>query len=135
MLQETGSAPAMSTVLAPVLWISILAFALTNISLGGPYSVALPFPVTDHLGGDVRILGLLYAVFPLGYLLGGIWLGRKLQQTEVAAERLGCVASLAMLGSFILLSVGFGPTAAATGPGAGVGLRGGWPAHRAERAG
>lgn len=39
-----------------------------------------------------------------------------MQQTEVAAERLGCVASLAMLGSFILLSVGFGPTAAATGP-------------------
>lgn len=158
----------LATILAaPVLWISILVFAMTNVTLSGPYSVALPFLVTDHMGGDARTLGLLYAVFPLGYLLGGLWLGRKSQlkrrgvtmavgaavagggilalglpvplavvivaalangaaleaaglawtnvlQTEVPAERLGRVASLDMLGSFILLPVGFGLTGLAT---------------------
>jgi len=158
----------LATILAaPVLWISILVFAMTNVTLSGPYSVALPFLVTDHLGGDARTLGLLYAVFPLGYLLGGLWLGRKARlrrrglmmavgaavagggilalglpvplavvlvaalangatleaaslawtnvlQTEVPAERLGRVASLDMLGSFILLPVGFGLTGLAT---------------------
>jgi DHA3 family tetracycline resistance protein-like MFS transporter len=152
---------------APVLWISILVFALTNVTLSGPYSVALPFLVTEHMGGDARTLGLLYAVFPLGYLLGGVWLGRRSRlrrrgvtmavgaavagggilalglpvplavviaaalangaalevagltwtnvvQTEVPAERLGRVASLDMLGSFILLPVGFGLTGVAT---------------------
>jgi MFS family permease len=57
---------------SPVLWISILAAALINITLAGPYSVALPFLVKDHLYADASLLGVLYAIFPAGYLLGGI---------------------------------------------------------------
>jgi len=59
------------------LWISIAVFALVNITLGGPYSVALPFLVKDHLGAEVGTLGLLHAVFAAGYVIGGVWLGRK----------------------------------------------------------
>jgi DHA3 family tetracycline resistance protein-like MFS transporter len=61
---------------SPVLWITISVAALTNITLAGPYSVAMPLLVKDHLAGDVGTLGLLYAVFPIGYILGGLWIGR-----------------------------------------------------------
>lgn len=61
---------------SPVLGITILVFALINITLGAPYAVALPFLVKQHLNGDVGTLGLLYAVFPIGYIAGGAWLGR-----------------------------------------------------------
>ena len=57
------------------LWLTILLFALTNVTLAGPYSVALPFLVKDNLGGDVNTLGLLYAIFPVGYVLGSILMG------------------------------------------------------------
>jgi MFS family permease len=65
-----------ATVLAaPWLWLTITLFALTNVTLSGPYSVALPFLVRDVRHADVGDLGLLYAVFPVGYVLGSIWLG------------------------------------------------------------
>ncbi|MDX1415768.1 MAG: MFS transporter [Candidatus Promineifilaceae bacterium] len=62
---------------SPWLWISIAVFAMSNVALGGPYSVTLPFLVKDQLGAEVGTLGLLHAVFAAGYILGGIWLGRK----------------------------------------------------------
>jgi predicted MFS family arabinose efflux permease len=61
----------------PWLWISIALFALSNVTLAGPYSVAMPFLVNDVLNMDVGVLGLLYSMFAVGYVLGGIWLGRK----------------------------------------------------------
>ncbi|WP_343425410.1 MFS transporter [Candidatus Amarolinea dominans] len=61
---------------SPILWVTILLFSLTNITLAAPFAVALPFLVKDHLHGDVRTLGLLYAVFSIGYVLGGLWMGR-----------------------------------------------------------
>lgn len=61
---------------SPVLWITIAVSALTNITLAGPYSVAMPLLVKNHLAGDVGTLGILYAVFPVGYILGGVWIGR-----------------------------------------------------------
>lgn len=61
----------------PILWISIPLIALTNVLLAGPYSVAMPFLVSDVMGADAQRLGLLYAVFPIGYILGGVWYGRK----------------------------------------------------------
>lgn len=65
----------------PWLRLSILTFALSNILLVGPYSVSLPFLVNDHLdstiSSKVATLGLLYALFAAGYVLGGIWLGRQ----------------------------------------------------------
>ncbi len=62
---------------SPWLWMTILLFALTNVTLAGPYSVAMPFLVTEHLHGDVNMLGTLYALFPIGYVLGSIILGRQ----------------------------------------------------------
>lgn len=61
----------------PWLWISTLVFALTNITLAGPYSVAMPFLVKDFMHADVDVLGLLYAAFPLGYVVGGLWFGSR----------------------------------------------------------
>ena len=60
----------------PWLWITIALFAVTNVTLAGPYQVAIPFLVKDHYRADVRMLGVLYAAFPVGYILGGLWIGR-----------------------------------------------------------
>lgn len=61
----------------PWLWITMTMQALTNVTLAGPFQVAIPFLVDDHFGGDARMLGLLYAAFPVGYVIGGVWLGRQ----------------------------------------------------------
>jgi MFS family permease len=61
----------------PWLWITILVFTLTNVTLAGPFNVALPFLVSDRFRGNVTYLGWLYAAFPVGYVLGGLWLGRQ----------------------------------------------------------
>ncbi len=147
----------------PILWIGILLFALSNVTLAGPYSIALPFLVKQHLKADVETLGLLYAIFPIGYLLGGVWMGpftrirrrgllayaglltaglmlvifglhvplvvlmvaalingaalevqsliwTNMLQEVVPAERLGRVASIDQLGSYVLLPIGFAVT-------------------------
>ena len=60
----------------PWLWISTLAFSLTNITLVGPYTVSMPFLVKDVMHANVDTLGLLYATFPIGYVIGGLWFGR-----------------------------------------------------------
>jgi MFS family permease len=60
----------------PWLWLTIVMIALTNVTLGGPYQVALPFLVDQHFGGDVRVLGLLYSAFPVGYIVSALWIGR-----------------------------------------------------------
>ncbi len=62
---------------SPWLWMTILLFGLTNVTLVGPYSVAMPFLVTEHLHGDVNTLGILYTLFPVGYVLGSVILGRQ----------------------------------------------------------
>lgn len=83
---------------SPWLWISIVAFALTNITLAGPYSVAMPFLVNDNLKASVETLGLLYAVFPIGYLFGGIFLGRyaRIRHRGILMYSVGIVAGLAL---------------------------------------
>ncbi len=60
---------------SPILWVSILVFAVTNITLAGPFSVGMPFLVKDHLGSDEKLLGLLYAIFPIGYAVSSLILG------------------------------------------------------------
>lgn len=60
----------------PWLWISILVFSLINVTLIGPYSVAMPFLVSDFMQADVDRLGLIYSIFPIGFVIGGVWLGR-----------------------------------------------------------
>jgi len=80
------------------LWISIIIFALTNITLSGPYSVAMPFLVNDNLGASVETLGLLYAAFPLGYIIGGVFLGRytRIRKRGWLMYSVGIVAALAL---------------------------------------
>lgn len=62
---------------APILWIAIIAIAVGNPALFGPFMVAMPFLVEDAFAGNVNVLGFLYALFPIGFILGGVWLGRK----------------------------------------------------------
>jgi DHA3 family tetracycline resistance protein-like MFS transporter len=89
---------------SPWLRISIIVFALTNITLAGPFSVAMPFLVNDNLHASVDTLGLIYATFPLGYIIGGIWLGRqpKIRRRGVTMYVAAVVASLC-LGAFGML--------------------------------
>jgi DHA3 family tetracycline resistance protein-like MFS transporter len=147
----------------PVLWGAILIFAITNITLGGTYAIAMPFLVQQKLGGDEKMLGFIYAIFPIGYALAslamgglqrirfrglilfisvavaGIGLGvfglglplyilvfaalingaanemgmlvwSNLMQELVPPEKMGRVSSVDMLGSFVLLPVGFALT-------------------------
>lgn len=60
----------------PWLWISILIFALTNVTLVGPYSIAIPFLVGEEMQAGIDRLGLVYLCFPLGYILSAVTLGR-----------------------------------------------------------
>lgn len=82
------------------LWITILVAALLNVTLVGPYTVALPFLAKQHLQTDVRLLGLLYAMFPVGYLVGNLWLGRATRLRARGRLAYGglIVAGLMMLG-------------------------------------
>lgn len=92
---------------APWLWLSIVVFTLTNITLAGPYSVSLPFLVDKHLEADVRTLGLLYSFFAGGYLLGGVWLGNKARVQQRGRLIYGGIA-IAGLALFLFgLPVGF----------------------------
>jgi MFS family permease len=86
------------------LWVSILVFALTNITLAGPFSVAMPFLVEENLNASAETLGLLYAVFPLGYIIGGVFLGRyaRIRRRGLLIYGTGIVGAL-MLGTFGLL--------------------------------
>jgi MFS family permease len=60
---------------SPILWVAILVFAFTNITLAGPYSIAMPFLVQQKLGGDERMLGFIYAIFPIGYAIASLVMG------------------------------------------------------------
>jgi MFS family permease len=101
----------------PWLWVTILVFALSNVTLAGPYSVALPFLVRARASADVGALALLYALFPLGYIMGGLWMGRREQIRQrgpliygglvvagLALGVLGLPAPLAVLGAAALIN-------------------------------
>lgn len=60
----------------PWLWITILIYSLINVTLIGPYVVAMPFLVSDFMKADVQRLGLILSIFPIGYVIGGFWFGR-----------------------------------------------------------
>ncbi len=84
----------------PWLWITITVSALTNVMLTGPYSVALPFLVKDSLHADLGVLGLLYAMFPLGYVLAELWTGsaRRLRHQGIPGY-----SGLLLAGGMILM--------------------------------
>ncbi len=89
------------TVLAtPWLWITILVSALSNVTLAGPYSVALPFRVDDTWHADIGTLGLLYALFPIGCVIGGLWLGWGAQ-----LHQRGLLIYAGLIGAGLMLSM------------------------------
>ena len=82
------------------LWINILVFAIVNITLSGPYTVAMPFLVNATMGEDATRLGFLYAMFAVGYGLAGIWLGRR---TEIRRRGLQVLGGTAVAGLMLAL--------------------------------
>lgn len=84
----------------PWLWRAILLFALSNVALVGPYSVAMPFLVQNELAAGVEVLGLLYAMFAVGYVLGGVWLG---QQAIIRRRGVILYGGQALAGAMLLL--------------------------------
>lgn len=85
----------------PWLWISILLFSLTNVTLIGPYVVAMPFLVSDFMKEDVTRLGFILSIFPIGYVIGGFWFGRyyKLPKRGILMNSTLALAAL-MLGLY-----------------------------------
>jgi MFS transporter, DHA3 family, tetracycline resistance protein len=97
-----------STVRAsPWLWITISLEALTNVTFFGPFSVALPFLVKDHLHADVGTLGLLSSMSSLGSVLGAVWLGRwaKIRRRGWTAFGAWALLGLTLLALGLPLSV------------------------------
>lgn len=84
----------------PWLWRSICLYALTNVTLSGPYAISLPYLV-EARWDDPRILGLLYAIFPAGYVVGSVWLGNQaLIRRRGALIYLGTAVAGTMLALF-----------------------------------
>jgi DHA3 family tetracycline resistance protein-like MFS transporter len=84
---------------SPWLWFTILLLSLTNVTLTGPYSVAIPFLVKENWKADVDTLGILYAIFPIGYVIGGILFGRltRIRKRGLTAYGATIIAGLGML--------------------------------------
>jgi predicted MFS family arabinose efflux permease len=61
----------------PMLSASLLVSPLVAALLVGPFLVAMPFLVAEEFAEDPRVLGLLLSIFPIGFILGGIWAGRQ----------------------------------------------------------
>ena len=61
----------------PVLRYGVTANTLVAALLVGPFMVALPFLAAERFGEDARVYGLLLAVFPVGFILGSVWAGRR----------------------------------------------------------
>jgi MFS family permease len=60
----------------PVLSAGLLLGPIIAALLVGPFLVAMPFLVAQRFGDEPRVLGLLLAIFPVGFILGGLWGGR-----------------------------------------------------------
>ena len=82
----------------PIIWVTIAMLAISNITLSGPYSIAMPFLVRDYLQADVGTLSLLYSMFAVGYVFGGLWLGR---QTTIRRRGAGLYIGLATAGAML----------------------------------
>lgn len=82
----------------PVLWVAIIVFAFTNITLGGPYNIAMPFLVQQELGGDEKMLGFIYSIFPIGYAIASLAMGsfQKFHYRGIIFSLCGVVAGLGL---------------------------------------
>lgn len=84
----------------PVLWIGIAAGSLIGALLVGPFLVSMPFLVKERFGDDPRMLGYILAMFPVGFILGSLWGGRR---TEL--PRRGLLAYGGMVAAGLMLAV------------------------------
>lgn len=82
----------------PVLWVGMLAGAVVAALLVGPFLVSMPFLVAERFGDDPRVYGFLLAMFPVGFILGGLWAGRQLRLRRRGLLMFGgmAVAALAL---------------------------------------
>jgi DHA3 family tetracycline resistance protein-like MFS transporter len=62
---------------SPWLWITIAIAGLSNITLSGPFEVALPLLIEQRFGATAQTYGTLMALSSVGSLLAAIWIGRK----------------------------------------------------------
>lgn len=58
------------------LWVTIALAAVANLTVAGPFGVALPFLVKNNLHASVGGLGLLLSARSIGAVAGAVWLGR-----------------------------------------------------------
>lgn len=65
-----------ATFAVPWLWITIVFFGFTNITLSGPRAIALPFLVERDLGAGVDALGLITSMGAIGAVVASVWMGR-----------------------------------------------------------
>jgi MFS family permease len=56
----------------------------------------MPFLVKDFMRANVDVLGLLYAAFPLGYVIGAMWFGRREKIRQRGPSMYLCLALAAI---------------------------------------
>lgn len=61
----------------PWIWIAIVMAGVTGITLAGPIEAGLPLLVSEHLGGDVGVLGLLETAIAVGAIGAAVVLGSR----------------------------------------------------------
>ena len=83
---------------SPILWIAILVFAFANVTLAGPYSIAMPFLVQQKLGGDEKMLGFIYSIFPIGYAIASLVMGgfKKIHYRGILFYVCGAIAGIGL---------------------------------------
>ena len=84
----------------PWIWIGTLVIALGNIGLAGPFVVAMPFLFKNDLQLSDQWYGLVLAFFPIGYVLAGLWMGRK-----ETLRRRGLTAYLGSISAGVMLAM------------------------------
>jgi DHA3 family tetracycline resistance protein-like MFS transporter len=60
---------------SPWIWITITISALANLTQSAPFSVVLPFLVSNTLHADVKVLGWIYSSYYFGSVIAAILLG------------------------------------------------------------
>jgi MFS family permease len=83
---------------SPILWIAILVFAFANVTLAGPYNIAMPFLVQQKLGGDEKMLGFIYSIFPIGYAIASLVMGsfKKIHYRGILFYVCGAIAGIGL---------------------------------------
>jgi DHA3 family tetracycline resistance protein-like MFS transporter len=90
---------------SPWLWVTILVYAVTNVTDAGPRNVALPFLIHDHLGLQVEALGLVASSFSIGSVSGAVVLGRLKRIRHRSTLMYGSFA----LGGLMIVGYGLAP--------------------------